>query len=57
LVEPGNVPELGRAIVALVESRELRMRLGTRSREVALQNHTWTRNAERVLRAFAEVNE
>jgi glycosyltransferase involved in cell wall biosynthesis len=30
----------------------LRERLGARAREVAVQNHTWTRNAERVLQAY-----
>ncbi len=57
LVEPGNVPELARAIVKLAESRDLRMRLGTRAREVAIQKHTWTRNAERVLQAYDELKD
>jgi glycosyltransferase involved in cell wall biosynthesis len=52
LVEPGNVRELADAIVRMVESRELRERLGARAREVAIEKHTWTRNAERVLQAF-----
>lgn len=52
LIEPGNVPELARAIITLAESRDLRERLGARAREVAIQNHTWTRNAERVLEAY-----
>jgi glycosyltransferase involved in cell wall biosynthesis len=56
LVEPGNVSELAGAIVKLVESRETRERLGSCAREVALQNHTWTRNAERVLQAFDQLN-
>ena len=57
LVEPGNVPELARAMVTLVDSRDSRERLGGRAREVAVQNHTWTRNAQRVLQAFDELNE
>ena len=52
LVEPGNVSELARAIMALAESPELRGRLGSRAREVAVHKHTWTRNAERVLQAY-----
>jgi glycosyltransferase involved in cell wall biosynthesis len=52
LVEPGNVDELARAIVKLVESPALRARLGARAREVAIQKHTWRRNAERVLQAY-----
>jgi glycosyltransferase involved in cell wall biosynthesis len=56
-VEPGNVPELARTIVKLAESRDLRARLGARAREVATQKHTWRRNAERVLRAYDELND
>lgn len=52
LVEPGNVSELGAAIMKLVESEELRMRLGAKAREVAEKEHTWTRNAQRVLDAY-----
>ena len=55
LVEPGNVAELARAIVKLVESPDLRARLGAGAREAAVQNHTWTRNAERVLQAYDQL--
>ena len=55
LVEPGNVPELANAIVKLVDSRDLRARLGARARDVAVQNHTWRRNAERVLQAYDDL--
>jgi glycosyltransferase involved in cell wall biosynthesis len=57
LVEPGNVRELAEAIVTLVQSPDLRTRLGVNAREVAIQKHTWTRNAARVLQAFDELNE
>jgi glycosyltransferase involved in cell wall biosynthesis len=52
LVEPGNVDELGNAIVRLIESETLRKRLGARAREVAAREHTWTHNARRVLDAY-----
>jgi len=52
LVEPGNVGELAAAMLKLVESEELRKSLGARVREVAEREHTWTRNAQRVLDAF-----
>jgi glycosyltransferase involved in cell wall biosynthesis len=52
LVEPGDVGELAAAILKLVESSELRKRLGARAREVAEREHTWTRNAQRVLDAY-----
>lgn len=57
LVEPGNVEQLANAIVKLVQSPELRTRLGATAREVAMQKHTWTRNAERVLQAYDELND
>ncbi len=56
LVEPGNVNELAEAMVRLAESRELRERLGRNCRDVAVQRHTWTRNAERVLEAYTRLN-
>jgi glycosyltransferase involved in cell wall biosynthesis len=57
LVEPGNVPELAAAISKLVQSPDLRMRIGANAREVAIQKHTWTRNAERVLQAYDRLND
>jgi len=55
LVEPDNVAELRAAIVKLVESGELRERLGTNAREVAAHEHTWVHNAKRVLQAYRSV--
>jgi len=52
LVEPGDVGELANGILKLVESEELRKRLGAKAREVAEREHTWTRNAKRVLDAY-----
>jgi glycosyltransferase involved in cell wall biosynthesis len=52
LVEPGNAEELNTAIVKLVESKELRTRLGAKAREVAEREHTWKHNAQRVLDAY-----
>jgi glycosyltransferase involved in cell wall biosynthesis len=52
LVEPGNVEELTAAIIKLIESKELRERLGARAREVAETEHTWTHNARRVIEAY-----
>jgi len=57
LVEPGNVEQLATAIVKMVQSPELRTRLGVTAREVAMQKHTWTRNAERVLKAYDELKD
>ena len=52
LVEPGNVKELADAMAKLVESDELRTRLGAKAREVAVENYTWGHNARRVLEAY-----
>ena len=52
LVAPGDVEELRAAIMRLVELEELRKSLGARAREVAEREHTWTRNAQRVLDAY-----
>jgi glycosyltransferase involved in cell wall biosynthesis len=52
LVEPGNVTELAGAIMKLVKTEELRTRLGARARGVAEREHTWARNAQRVLDAY-----
>ena len=55
LVEPGNVGELAKAIVRLIESETLRTRLGARVRAVAERDHTWTHNAQRVLDAYKDL--
>jgi glycosyltransferase involved in cell wall biosynthesis len=52
LVEPGNVGELTAAIVKLVDSNDLREKLGTKAREVAEREYTWKHNAQRVLDAY-----
>ncbi|HKG96904.1 MAG TPA: glycosyltransferase [Pyrinomonadaceae bacterium] len=52
LVEPGNVQELAAAMMKLVESDELRAKLGANAREVAEREHTWVHNAQRVLDAY-----
>ncbi len=55
LVEPGNVGELGNAVVRLIESETLRTRLGGRAREVAAREHTWIHNAQRVIEAYQDL--
>jgi glycosyltransferase involved in cell wall biosynthesis len=52
LVEPGSVNGLAAAIVRLVNSNDMRVRLGLRAREAAVKNHTWGHNARRVLEAY-----
>lgn len=52
LAEPGNASELAAAILRLSSSRELRERLGSAARSVAIAKHTWKHNAQRVLDAY-----
>ena len=52
LVEPGNAHELRDAILHLAEARELRETLGARARQVAIDSHTWQRNAQKIIDAF-----
>jgi glycosyltransferase involved in cell wall biosynthesis len=52
LVEPGNVKELSEAIMRLINSPDLRERLGVAARREAIAKHTWTHNARRVLDAY-----
>ena len=52
LTEPGNADTLAEAILRMVDSPELRERLGKKAREVAVQNYTWKHNANRVLDAY-----
>jgi glycosyltransferase involved in cell wall biosynthesis len=55
LVEPGNVHELTAAIVRLTESLELREALGKAARRIAIEQHTWIHNAQRVIDEYASV--
>ncbi len=50
LLTPGSVDELVSAITLLAQDEELRSRLGTRAREVAIDRHTWRQNTAHLLR-------
>jgi len=54
LVEPGNVNELAEAMERLINSQELRERLGHNARRIAIEKFTWRHNARRVLDAYDE---
>lgn len=51
LVPPEDARALAAAIVRLLDDEPLRRRLGEAARQQAVQQHTWRRNAERVLDA------
>lgn len=55
LFEPGNTRALFQAIERLASSRALRDRLGKAAREHILRNHTWARNAERIMEIYARI--
>ncbi|HMF56141.1 MAG TPA: glycosyltransferase family 4 protein [Pyrinomonadaceae bacterium] len=52
LIEPGDTRELAQAIMRMAESKELRERLGQSARRAAIERHTWTHNAARVIDAY-----
>jgi glycosyltransferase involved in cell wall biosynthesis len=52
LVEPGDTEELTAAILQLAALPTLRQQMGTAARQVAIEHHTWTRNAQNVLEAY-----
>jgi hypothetical protein len=41
----------------MTESEQLRTRLGDNARTAAIQKHTWTHNARRVLQAYESIIE
>ena len=55
LVEPGNVNQLAEGILKLAGDKELREKLGRRAREDVIENYTWKKNAERVIKAVREL--
>ena len=57
LVEPGNVNALAAAILQLVDSKALRVRLGEKAREAAVREHTWKHNAQRVINTYCSLAE
>jgi glycosyltransferase involved in cell wall biosynthesis len=52
LTEVDNVNDLARKIMMLAESPDLGKRLGARLRQETLQNHTWSRNTDRLTKIF-----
>lgn len=54
LVEPGDVAALAAAMVRLANSKELCEQLGAAARAVAIERHTWKRNAQNVLDAYRD---
>lgn len=53
LVEPGNVDTLVDGILKLVEDSYLREKLGHKAREEVVENYTWQKNIERLIRKLS----
>jgi len=49
LVEPGNVRQLVKAILRLVNDKDLRLKLGRNARIIVLKRYTWDRNIKRLI--------
>jgi glycosyltransferase involved in cell wall biosynthesis len=54
LFRPEDAAALGGALAKLIEDEAFRRRLGARARQDALERHTWSANARRVMQAVAE---
>jgi glycosyltransferase involved in cell wall biosynthesis len=55
LFEPGNTDALILTIQELCKDDALRIRLGIAARKHILANHTWTKNAERILEIYHQI--
>ena len=53
MFEPGSVVDMADKIVRLAKDPALRARLENRLKHDVLTNHTWTKNAERILEKLA----
>jgi glycosyltransferase involved in cell wall biosynthesis len=55
LFSPGNVEELAKIIIMLLEDRKLRNRLGKNARQTMIKGFSWATIAENTLRVYKEV--
>lgn len=53
-VEPGNINQLAKGILRLVDDKKLAKRLGKKAREEVIKNFTWQKNAERVISLYTK---
>lgn len=56
LVVPGDSNDLAEKLMYLLDNPDLRCEMGRRAREVAVANHTWRQNAERILQVCQQLN-
>lgn len=55
LVEPRNAEAVAKALVSLLQNKELRFRMGLEARERVLQLFSWDKAAEQTLQIYREV--
>lgn len=55
LFEAGNIDEMERSIVSLIDNEDLRMKLGKQARDDAKAYHTWDRHVERIIARLKEM--
>ena len=55
LFEPGDIAALTQAIQVLVNDTQLRVRLGNSVQQHILKNHTWAKNAERIIEIYNKI--
>ena len=56
LYRPDNIESLAESILQLIQNHELALKFGEQLRIHILKEHTWRRNAERILDIFEEIN-
>ena len=56
LVEPGDVDDLRRGLLAVAEDPRLRRDLGANARREATEHHTWRQNARRLIDAYSTLS-
>ena len=53
LFDPGDLSALLDSLLVLCENETLRSQIGSNARQIVLANHTWKRNAERVMEVYS----
>jgi glycosyltransferase involved in cell wall biosynthesis len=54
LIQPGNVEELAGKVLELLVDEPLRRKIGSKAREQAAREFSWSRSAEKVLKLYEE---
>lgn len=55
MVKPGDVADLAKGIIRLVEDKELRSELGRNAREEVVTKYTWTEHVRKIIGALEKV--